>query len=714
MKRLMMRLPTWLLWVLILGLMPGLAVWAQQTARIYLVQLDTKQFPLYIIDIRLTDDTGRPVVALRENEIEVYEDNKPLNFQLEKLESGMDIFLVFDAGAGIRYGSPPRYEQMRRIANELLSHLLPDDRVGIIIVYPSGPELAQALTLEHDLVRNFLAKWNPPQTKSLSPGLEGLRLAFDQLQVEQSGRPKAIVFFTRGVQRYLHKPEVDENQLATLAHQLQIPVYVYNFHDTGQQIGYQKIVDLSRGQVFHVARQTVEVSPLLQDLRLWRTIFRIQARSQTAEPRRTLRIQLAQRPEVAVAQEITLVPPPAPPKINFVVNNGNEQVIFSLDENGNYVSPDVPITVEVTWPDGYERLLQEVALYINGQIFGAPKTNPPLDEPIIFIWRPNPELSSPVRIEVRAVDELGLRSEVYKDIPLIFEGSNGAPVQPQDIMCRNLPRLPYVGQPLHQVVCQTLGLTLGNVLTILAVGALAVVTWRRREQVVELARQTADGLTQVVSKVAQTISFGGRRKPKARLHILEGRGDDDTLPEYIDIFGETKLGRDAQYVDIVLNRPAISRLHCEIHEDLTLGQWTIEDKESSNGTFLNGERLKPLQPYPLKDGDIIDIAPLYRGGIRLRFELLEVTEEVPDVTIGETELMGEEQKTISLSGPEFVSSPSSDMEDLTYTADDLSGWDNTEKYPNAYPPSEDNFDDLTLPPTGSQDVSSIDPSQYEF
>lgn len=34
------------------------------------------------------------------------------------------------------------------------------------------------------------------------------------------------------------------------------------------------------------------------------------------------------------------------------------------------------------------------------------------------------------------------------------------------------------------------------------------------------------------------------------------------------------------------------------------------DLDSSNGTFLNGDRLKPNQPYPLNDGDQIRLGTL--------------------------------------------------------------------------------------------------------
>jgi pSer/pThr/pTyr-binding forkhead associated (FHA) protein len=46
------------------------------------------------------------------------------------------------------------------------------------------------------------------------------------------------------------------------------------------------------------------------------------------------------------------------------------------------------------------------------------------------------------------------------------------------------------------------------------------------------------------------------------------------------------------------------------------GQIMVEDMDSTNGTLLNGQRLAPLQPQPLRDGD--QIQP---GKLVLRFQL---------------------------------------------------------------------------------------------
>jgi CRP-like cAMP-binding protein len=89
---------------------------------------------------------------------------------------------------------------------------------------------------------------------------------------------------------------------------------------------------------------------------------------------------------------------------------------------------------------------------------------------------------------------------------------------------------------------------------------------------------------------------------------------------FIRPVGETTIGRhdpvSGVTPDVELTaldpRQSVSRRHATIvaeEEALTL----IESNASTNGTFLNGERLTPFKPYRLADGDLVQVAlvPLY-------------------------------------------------------------------------------------------------------
>jgi hypothetical protein len=84
--------------------------------------------------------------------------------------------------------------------------------------------------------------------------------------------------------------------------------------------------------------------------------------------------------------------------------------------------------------------------------------------------------------------------------------------------------------------------------------------------------------------------------------------------EEIAIIGErTSFGRGSE-ADHRLADDGLSRLHATIYRD---GDrvWIV-DENSTNGTFVNGERVKPVGT-PLKDGDIIRIGNFTNLGIRI-------------------------------------------------------------------------------------------------
>jgi pSer/pThr/pTyr-binding forkhead associated (FHA) protein len=76
---------------------------------------------------------------------------------------------------------------------------------------------------------------------------------------------------------------------------------------------------------------------------------------------------------------------------------------------------------------------------------------------------------------------------------------------------------------------------------------------------------------------------------------------------------ETLIGRGAAG-DVTLSDDGVSREHVLLGFDETAGAWTIEDLQSTNGTRVNGKRVRSsvLQP-----GDELQI-----GSTRLTFLLL--------------------------------------------------------------------------------------------
>lgn len=87
-------------------------------------------------------------------------------------------------------------------------------------------------------------------------------------------------------------------------------------------------------------------------------------------------------------------------------------------------------------------------------------------------------------------------------------------------------------------------------------------------------------------------------KPSAGAYLLFNA---QVIPIHKDI---TTLGRLLEN-DVVLNDPGVSRFHAEIH--LIDGQYTLIDKDSTGGTFLNNKKVTRAVLY---SGDLISLSGL--------------------------------------------------------------------------------------------------------
>jgi pSer/pThr/pTyr-binding forkhead associated (FHA) protein len=89
----------------------------------------------------------------------------------------------------------------------------------------------------------------------------------------------------------------------------------------------------------------------------------------------------------------------------------------------------------------------------------------------------------------------------------------------------------------------------------------------------------------------------------------------DSFPNPAVLIGRTSSSR-AIYPEIALDfDSAISTRHAILTltgdpltgDPLTGGTWTLRDIGSSNGTYLNGKEITPMQDVPLKQGDRITL-----------------------------------------------------------------------------------------------------------
>ncbi|MFN3995429.1 MAG: FHA domain-containing protein [bacterium] len=79
--------------------------------------------------------------------------------------------------------------------------------------------------------------------------------------------------------------------------------------------------------------------------------------------------------------------------------------------------------------------------------------------------------------------------------------------------------------------------------------------------------------------------------------------------DILEVISGEVIGRAAKGAQLFLkldNPKVISRLHCQIF--FKDDKWYIRDMDSTNNTFLNGNKLGSAKEYELKEGDIINLA----------------------------------------------------------------------------------------------------------
>jgi len=114
------------------------------------------------------------------------------------------------------------------------------------------------------------------------------------------------------------------------------------------------------------------------------------------------------------------------------------------------------------------------------------------------------------------------------------------------------------------------------------------------------------------------VSEDGRRvRPRAMLRICNGGFEGMS---YEITAGETLIGRNPT-TDITLLDEGISREHALIVYDPETDAYTLEDLQSTNGTKVNGKRVRSAE---LGDGDELQV-----GHTRFRFTLGDGTLEEP-------------------------------------------------------------------------------------
>ncbi len=122
--------------------------------------------------------------------------------------------------------------------------------------------------------------------------------------------------------------------------------------------------------------------------------------------------------------------------------------------------------------------------------------------------------------------------------------------------------------------------------------------------------------------VVRYMGGGSQRYQVNRPDILVGRAPDN---------------------DVVISHPAVSGRHLRF--DLTPGQFSVADLNSTNGTMLNGRQIQPGSPQTFGPGDVIRIGDLTGNSVSLLMEG-ETGQAVRALALGSLDLTGQTSMVI--------------------------------------------------------------------
>ncbi len=621
---------------LVLSILFSNSAFAQQIIeRIVITSEDTSQFPEINISARFLDRTNKNINTISAENIDIYEDGQQVNFDIKKTYMGLNAVILFDLNASInvkgRSGESVR-DEMRLAALQFVDTMKDKDKLVIMASDRDQVYLLQNFSADKNALKKFLTDYSFRSTDShISFPLDGVNSALERLKNSPDTEiNKVIILISSGI--VASKPTNISQAVditSRFASDATIPIYSILVNSEFKPRYLDTLAENNAGSFVHFEGEA-SVTKMYEEIDQLRNQYAITYKTTSGKAgERTLSIMRSKAKTPLVSYTYSVQNPPQPPRIeSFTINNGDPIIRQASDWDSDLsaISPtEVRAVINYDWPDGYLRDLTKAELLIDGQTVEIKTSS--LTGDIFFTINLRGVIdpgSTTMVVEGRIQDELGFEDSLSQ--PVTVEVI--VPSKPVDLsavipmpVCDALETVPSIGSTLGPY-CRTLGITPTAVINfglwafmLVLVGIL----WVNRTKVASGIQETGQALTSMYKRLTQQV---GGKAPKARLEALQGveKGERNVF----DLFGETPVGRDKEYAELVfVNHLSISREHCIFHEDRATGNWSVEDRDSANGTYLNGNKLDPFTRYPINEGDIVEMSQVERGGIKFRFYYLD-------------------------------------------------------------------------------------------
>ena len=615
------RIAVTLLFLLgLLGLPAGAMAQAGNT--FFITDVDSGTFPDVSFSLRAVDLNNTVVGGLNASNITVYENGEEVSdLQVTPQADGpIAIIFVIDQG---------------RLAN-FLSFNLNNTRLAITTLvsggyFVDGRDTVQVLgrqnvnsdqtvellppTLTATELTTWAANFNFERGSGATKGLLGIEDAIQrmsQLVPVAGSRTAAIIYLGRYIEDPSPQVAVTAAQnTASAARRDFISIYpLQTDPNRGRADALQVLATSSGGQYAALDRTsfTSAVSSVYNTIAAQRAYYTVSYRSNLgASGEREITINSTERPSAGVTGTYTINLQPASLTISEPVAGSTIRREAQLGED-NSLSADtstVKVVANVAWPDGFPRSIVSAELLANDNVEGTLDVGPD-DTQLEFEWDLSDivdEGLNPVKLEVKATDELGLESSV----------ETGVSVQVI------IPATATATGPGAATMA------VGGVLLFCVLGAVALaIVGGVYFFVIRRPAPAASEAPAAAPEPRSTI-MGADAYPGLTLATLTlQEGPQGLVGETFRLYmATTVIGRNPTATDITFypdEESSVSRMHCTIQmaEDNT---FRLTDNASSAGTRLNGRRIQPNDPVVLADGDEIVLGDLARRGVKLKFSL---------------------------------------------------------------------------------------------
>jgi hypothetical protein len=600
--------------IAVLLLTPFAALSQTEPASLQITRVDATGFPDVHLQVSVLDASGNPIETVAAS-YAVVEDGVPFSVSSAAMvDVGVRVFFVADPGDG--YGSTGvRFSEVLETAAENINWFVSGrpwmdpavDEVGLLIQEGPTANILVPLTSDAAPIAEALQSYAAPGDWQFAPHhgdftRAALMRALDEIEFSPSAQGKlaAIVLFTSG-------SRADYADVAERAIELGIPIYIILVRTTATEpyVGYwsdalQPLVEVTTGEFISTSEVT-GMEPLFGEVISHRaqTILTYRAASASAGARQvTLDLTTASLTLSASSQYSVSV---EPPEVS-ILTPGPGTVVrrMGLDRQSppeEAIPDSMTVVAQVTWPDGMPRRLRAARLLVDDLPVGQPRLTEAGAEITWDLRGYQAEAEVPAVLIVQVEDELGLQaSSAPTTVAVEYQPQSGIELSESVLI--------YISAGV----------------ALLALG-LAVFLFINRQKLGPALQQASEGFVDFVERVT-----GRRSSLVARAYLVPMEGFDEPQMKSYEIYGTTAIGRSRRHADLLFHinedDSPISRLHCTILDEED--HFTIRDEDSSNGTYLNGEKLTPLTAVVLQDGDTIDVAPLERGGLRFIFQVAGV------------------------------------------------------------------------------------------